>query len=79
MRRAGTTGVLGATLGWLAVGCPVCNKLIVLALGSSGALSWFAPAQPWLAALSIVLLVAALAWRARVLADAGLRLGPARA
>jgi hypothetical protein len=51
----------------------------VLALGSSGALTWFAPAQPWLAALSIVLLVAALAWRARVLANAGLRLGPARA
>jgi hypothetical protein len=79
VRPAGTTGVLGATIGWLAVGCPVCNKLIVLALGSSGALSWFAPAQPWLAALSIVLLVAALAWRARVLANAGLRLGPARA
>jgi hypothetical protein len=40
---------------------------------------WFAPAQPWLAALSIALLVAALAWRAHVLANAGLRLGPARA
>jgi hypothetical protein len=79
VRPAGTAGALGAIAGWLAVGCPVCNKLIVLALGSSGALSWFAPAQPWLAALSIALLLAALTWRARVLADAGLRLRSARA
>ena len=73
VRPAGTTGALGAAVGWLAIGCPVCNKLIVLALGSSGALTWFAPAQPWLAALSVVLLAAALAWRVRILAVAGLR------
>lgn len=78
VRPAGTTGALGATVGWLAIGCPVCNKLVVLALGSSGALSWFAPAQPWLAALSVALLLAALGWRVRVLAAAGLRPGTAR-
>lgn len=66
-RRSGTTGTAGAVVGWLAIGCPVCNKLVVLAIGSSGALSWFAPAQPWLAAVSVLLLVAALAWRWRVL------------
>ncbi len=77
VRPARATGTLGAVLAWLAVGCPVCNKLIVLAIGSSGALAWFAPAQPWLAALSVVLLLAALAWRWRVLSAAGLRLSPA--
>jgi len=77
-RPAGTAGALGGIVGWLAVGCPVCNKLIVLALGSSGALTWFAPAQPWLAALSVTLLLAALAWRVRILASAGLRPSPAR-
>jgi hypothetical protein len=62
-RRSGMTGAAGATLGWLAIGCPVCNKLVVLALGTSGALNVFGPAQPWLAALSVALLAAALAWR----------------
>ncbi|MGD9573101.1 MAG: hypothetical protein AB7V62_14555 [Thermoleophilia bacterium] len=76
VRPARTTGTLGAVLAWFAIGCPVCNKLVVLAIGSSGALTWFAPAQPWLAALSVVLLLAALAVRWRVLAAAGLRLAP---
>ncbi len=67
VRRPGTAGAVGAALGWLAIGCPVCNKLIVLALGTSGALSVFAPAQPWLAALSVLLLLAALGWRWRLL------------
>jgi hypothetical protein len=78
VRRTGTTGALGATVGWLAIGCPVCNKLVVLALGSSGALTWFAPAQPWLAAASVVLLLAALVWRFRILAATRLRLSPSR-
>jgi hypothetical protein len=67
MRRAGTAGGVGATLGWLAIGCPVCNKIVVLALGTSGALNVFGPAQPWLAALSVTLLVVALTWRWRML------------
>jgi hypothetical protein len=66
-RRPGTTGAVGATLGWLAIGCPVCNKLVVLALGTSGALNVFGPAQPWLAGLSVGLLVVALVWRWRAL------------
>ncbi|MEV5693021.1 cytochrome c biogenesis CcdA family protein [Micromonospora globbae] len=59
-RRESRTGVTGATLSLFAVGCPVCNKLVLIALGYSGAMSWFAPAQPVLAVASIVLLAWAL-------------------
>jgi hypothetical protein len=62
-----TGGAAGGVLAWLAIGCPVCNKLVLLALGTSGALTWFAPLQPWLAAASVVLLAGALAWRVRAL------------
>lgn len=62
-RGASGAGATGATFGWLAIGCPVCNKLVIAALGTSGALSYFAPVQPFLATLSIALLVGALAWR----------------
>jgi hypothetical protein len=53
-------GSAGGMLSFFAVGCPTCNKLVVVALGSSGALDWFAPAQPILAGLSIALLIWAL-------------------
>jgi hypothetical protein len=53
-------GALGGVLAYLAVGCPTCNKLALLALGSSGAVSWFAPLQPWLAAAGIAVLGYAL-------------------
>lgn len=53
-------GSVGAFLAFFAVGCPVCNKLVLLALGYAGALQWFAPVQPYLAALSLALLAYAL-------------------
>lgn len=57
---------LGATLlAWFAVGCPTCNMLVVLALGTSGAVTWFQPLQPVLAVLSLLLLGAALRSRLR--------------
>ncbi len=59
-RRAGTVGTI---LAWFAVGCPVCNKLALMAFGYSGAITWFAPAQPYLAAAAIVLTAAALVRR----------------
>ena len=59
-RRSGILGGAGGILGWFAVGCPVCNKIALLALGYTGALTYFAPLQPILAALSIVLLVVAV-------------------
>ena len=53
-------GGLGAVLGFLAVGCPVCNKLVLVALGTTGAVSVFQPLQPLLAVGSVVLLAWAL-------------------
>ena len=61
VRRGGVAGFVG----YLAIGCPTCNKLVVLALGSSGAVSWFAPIQPLLAVASIVVLAIALRARLR--------------
>ncbi|MEN9644385.1 MAG: hypothetical protein RL238_1054 [Actinomycetota bacterium] len=60
-RKGGIAGVLS----FFAVGCPVCNKLVVIALGTVGARRWFEPFQPLLAALSIVLMVVALRSRLR--------------
>ncbi len=57
---AAKAGLAGGILSYLAVGCPVCNKLALLALGYTGALRWFAPIQPWLAAAGMLLLGYAL-------------------
>ena len=51
----------GGLLSFLAIGCPVCNKLVVLALGVGGALRWFEPVQPLLGVASLALLAFA-AW-----------------
>ena len=48
-----------------AIGCPICNKLVVALLGVSGALSYFAPIQPFLGMLSVTLLLVGLAVRLR--------------
>ena len=55
----------GGVLSFLAVGCPVCNKLVVLAVGASGALSYWAPIQPFLALASAGLLAFAVYQRLR--------------
>lgn len=57
----------GAYLAALAVGCPICNKLVVLLLGVSGALTVFQPLQPILAFAGIALLASALALRLRAM------------
>lgn len=62
---AGRRGAAGGLLAYFAVGCPVCNKLALLALGYTGALKWFAPVQPYLGVLAIAVLVWALAVRLR--------------
>lgn len=59
----------GGLLSFLAVGCPVCNKLVVLLLGLGGALQYFRPIQPVLAAAGLGLLVATLALRLRASAS----------
>ncbi len=61
----GKRGIAGGLLTFFAVGCPVCNKLVILALGYAGALKWFEPVQPFLGAVAIGLLVWALRARLR--------------
>jgi hypothetical protein len=52
---------VGGLLSFFAIGCPTCNKLVLIALGSSGAITWFEPVQPVLAVAGI----AVLAWALR--------------
>jgi hypothetical protein len=63
--RASRAGLGGGILGYLAVGCPICNKLVVALLGVSGALTYFAPIQPVLGAAGLGLATLALALRLR--------------
>ena len=56
-------GSAGALLSFFAVGCPVCNKLVLIALGYSGAIQYFAPIQPYLALAGIALLMFSLRMR----------------
>ena len=70
--RQGTT--LGAVAGFgafLAIGCPVCNKVALVLLGAGGAMTVFAPLQPLIGAASLVLLAGTLAWRFRLRARGG--------
>ncbi len=60
--RPSRFGSLGGLLSFFAVGCPICNKIVVIALGTSGALTWFAPVQPYLGVVALGL----LAWALRV-------------
>lgn len=61
--RESRMGVAGALLGWFAVGCPVCNKIALLMLGFSGAMTWFAPLQPIMALGALLLSALALVLR----------------
>ena len=70
--REAKLGSLGGFFSFLAIGCPVCNKLAVIALGYSGAIQYFAPVQPYLAALGIGLLAYAL--RQRLINEASCKL-----
>jgi hypothetical protein len=75
---AGVAGRDGTILGtmasfgaFLAIGCPVCNKIALVLLGTSGALTVFAPLQPVIGAASLGLLAGTLAWRLRLRTRAG--------
>lgn len=58
-------GTVGALLSYFAIGCPVCNKLVLIALGTTGALQFFAPIQPYLAVAGLGVLTWALMVRLR--------------
>jgi hypothetical protein len=53
----------GGLLSALAIGCPACNKLVVLLLGAADALTVWAPLQPILGLASVALLGWALRTR----------------
>lgn len=65
-RRSGRLGTVGSVGAFLAIGCPVCNKIALVLLGTGGALSVWAPLQPLVGALSLVLLLVTVAWRLRL-------------
>lgn len=56
-------------LGVFAVGCPICNKLVVALIGTSGALNYFAPIQPLIGLAAVGLTSWALWIRYRALRD----------
>lgn len=62
-RRSSRFGMIGTMLAWFAVGCPVCNKIALIALGYSGAITYFTPLQPILAIGALLLTGVALTWR----------------
>jgi hypothetical protein len=62
-RRPGQASGAASVLSLFAVGCPICNKLVVAAIGVSGALNVWAPIQPILAVLSVTAMSAALVVR----------------
>ncbi len=55
-----TKPVWGGFVSFLAVGCPVCNQAVVALVGTSGALSWWAPVQPFVGLAAIAILIVAL-------------------
>jgi hypothetical protein len=71
-RADGTAlGTLAGLGTFLAIGCPVCNKIALVLLGTSGALTVFAPLQPLIGAGSLALMGGTLAWRFRLRARGG--------
>ena len=69
-RATKRAGVGSGVLGWFAVSCPACNKIVVALLGASGATGTFAPLQPALGGLAVALAAGALAARIRALRHA---------
>lgn len=76
-RDRSTLGWLGGLGSFLAIGCPVCNKIALLLLGTSGALDLYAPIQPLIGVAALGLLTATLVWRLRLRARDGCAIAPA--
>jgi hypothetical protein len=58
--KVGGQALAGYALTFLAVGCPLCNKIVVGVIGASGALAYFAPIQPLLGSVSVAVLALTL-------------------
>jgi hypothetical protein len=50
---------------FIGIGCPVCNKVVLALIGTSGALAYFEPIQPIFSVASIALMLVALVFRVR--------------
>jgi len=59
--------LIGGIFSYFSVGCPVCNKIVLLFLGASGAMSIFNPLRPFLGASAVALLAVTLYLRVRTL------------
>jgi hypothetical protein len=70
-RRSTRRGGVASFAAFLAIGCPVCNKVALLLLGASGAMAFWAPLQPIVGAASLVLLLVTAARRLRLRVDGG--------
>ncbi len=68
--RSEASGIVGGTATLFAVGCPVCNKLVVALIGVAGAVDVFAPLQPVLGAAAIGLMAWSLRRSTRMLTGA---------
>jgi hypothetical protein len=80
LRRGLASQSAGAgLLGLFAVGCPVCNKLVIAAIGSSGALTYFAPIQPILGAAAVGIAGYGLWTRVRAIRSGACAVPPSRA
>lgn len=71
-----TRTLWGGFVSFLAVGCPVCNQAVVALVGTSGALTWWAPIQPLVGLAAVGLLVYTLRLRLRTYALAACPLPP---
>lgn len=58
---------VGGLLAFLSVGCPICNKIVVVLLGVSGALTVFDPLRPYLGLAALTVLSTTLFLRVRAL------------
>ncbi len=65
-RRVGRLGSIAGFGAFLAIGCPVCNKVALVLLGTGGALTVWAPLQPVIGGVSLALLAGTLLWRFRL-------------
>jgi hypothetical protein len=63
--RVGGRAGLGAGLSWFAASCPACNKIVILAVGMSGATGFVRTAQPVIGLISVLLLGFALRTRVK--------------
>lgn len=68
----------GGLLSTLAIGCPICNKVVVLLIGVSGALTFFGPAQFFIGIASVALLGWTLLLRAGAITRAACPVPPPR-